>query len=191
MTAPLAWIDYEHDRTSASDGISRYGAYLRQRADWFQDSDTASFAATAWQVATGPVMSPGLVRRRADLHAITVGLDEDGEGILSATVRVPVAFRSWRGLSGRIDHRVQHWQTERSWDPEGPVYHEPRPSRERRALLITAAVRVPVDVGRLPPVDPGDEGPVSRITATPAVAELVAQINTHAGPLVDALREAS
>ncbi len=192
MNPALAWIDHEHDRASASDGISRYGAYLRQRADWFQDADTpASFAAVAWQVATGPVMSPGLVRMRPDLHAVTVGFDEDDDRILSATVRVPVPFRSWHALSGRIDHLVTDWQSGRSWDPDGPVYDEPRPSRDRRAVMITAAVRIPINTGRLPVVNPGDCDPVSRVTATLAVAELVSQINAQAGPLVDALRESS
>ena len=64
----IFWIDHEHDRDAASDGASRYGFYLRDRRDWFEDCldcgepQTARFAATAWRIATGPVMSPGYVR---------------------------------------------------------------------------------------------------------------------------------
>jgi hypothetical protein len=192
MTAPLAWIDHEHDRASASDGVSRYGAYLRQRADWFRDEySPASFAATAWQVATSPVMSPGLVRMRPDLHGINVAFDEDGDGILRATVHVPIPFHDIRSLSGRIGYQVSDWQTERSWDPDGPRYEEPRPSRDRSALLITAAVIMPVDVGRLPGIDAGDCDPVNRLLALDAVSELVYQINGQASGLVDTLRERS
>jgi hypothetical protein len=192
MTPALAWIDHGHDRASASDGISRYGAYLRQRGDWFQDAETpGSFAATAWQVATGPVMSPGLVRMRADLHGITLNFDEGGEGILRATVRVPLTYHRLRGASERLRYPIGDWHTERTWDPDGTRYEEPRASREHAAVLVTAAVLIPINTGRLPVVNPGDCDPVSRITATLAVAELVAQINTHAGPLVDALRQES
>jgi hypothetical protein len=190
MSAPLSWIDHEYDRAYASDGVSRYGAYLRQRADWFDDEHTpASFAATAWRVATGPVMSPGLVRMRPDLHGIDVGFGEDGEGILRATVHVPVPFHTLPTLAGRIGYQVADWQSERSWDPDGPRYEEPRPARDRGALLITAALYLPLDVAHLPGVNVDDCAPVNRPLALRAVAELVHQVNAQAGPLVDALRE--
>lgn len=189
MTA-LAWIDHEHDQASASDGVSRYGAYLRQRADWFRDVySPATFALTAWRVATGPVMSPGLVRMRPDLNGITLDFDEGGEGILRATVHVPVPFHRIRGLSERLGYRVADWQTERSWDPHGPRYEEPRASRDRSAVLITADVVIPIEAGRLPVADAEDCDPVDRPLALAAVAELVHQVNAQAGALVDALRE--
>lgn len=192
MTAPLAWIDYEHDRASASDGISRYGAYLRQRAAWFRDIDTPKeYAATAWRVATSPVMSPGLVRMRPDLNGITLDFDEGGEGILRATVRVPVTYHRLRGASERLRYPIGDWHTERTWDPDGTRYEEPRASREHTAVLVTAAVLIPINTARLPHLDAGDLDPVNRTAATRAVLELAAQINERGGPLVDALREAS
>lgn len=191
MTAPLVWIDHEHDRASASDGVSRYGAYLRQRADWFREVySPATFAATAWRVATGPVMSPGLVRMRPDLNGVTLDFDEGGEGILRATVRVPLPYYCVRGASDRLRYPVADWHTERTWDPDGTRYDAPRASQDYAAVLITAAVLIPIDTAHLPHADADDYGPVDRIAATRAVLELATQINERGAPLVDALREA-
>ena len=191
MFPPLVWIDHEHDRASASDGVSRYGVYLRQRAAWFRDIDTPKeFAATAWRVATGPVMSPGLVCMRPDLGGVTLGFDEGGEGILRATVRVPLPYHRVRGASDRLRYPIGDWHTERTWNPDGTRYEEPRASREHAAVLVTAAVLIPVNTDRLPHIDAGDCDPVNHTTATRAVLELATQINERGGPLVDALREA-
>lgn len=189
-TAPLLWIDHEHDRTSASDGVSRYGAYLRQRAAWFRDLDTAAqFAATAWCVATSPVMTPGLVRMRSDLTGVTLGFDEAGEGILRATVRVPLTRHRLRGTNERLGYPVADWHIEHSWDPDGPRYEEPRASRNHAAVLVTAAVIIPLNTAHLPHIDIEHCDPIDHTAATRAVLELAAQINERGGPLVDALRE--
>ena len=63
--APAAfWVDRDHDREHASDGISRYGAYLRDAAfePWTDHDQAVEWAVFAWRRATGPVMSPGYVR---------------------------------------------------------------------------------------------------------------------------------
>ena len=66
------WIDYDYDRENASDGISRYGAYIRRSSALAESWDgtwddaqvrQARFAEAAWATATTPVMSPGFVRR--------------------------------------------------------------------------------------------------------------------------------
>jgi hypothetical protein len=66
------WIDYDYDRENASDGISRYGAYVRQSSAMAESWDgtwddaqvrQARFAEAAWATATTPVMSPGFIRR--------------------------------------------------------------------------------------------------------------------------------
>src|SRR5262249_3488193 len=61
-TAPEAfWIDRDYDREYASDGISRYGAYLRDATfrPWTDHDQAVEWAVFAWERATGPVMSPG------------------------------------------------------------------------------------------------------------------------------------
>jgi hypothetical protein len=65
----VCWIDHDYDRASASDGVSRYGAYVRDAArlfDPWQDAadgvttDPVEFAIAAFWVATGPIMGPAL-----------------------------------------------------------------------------------------------------------------------------------
>ena len=67
----VCWIDPDYDREQASDGQSRYGAYVRDHArlfDPWQDApdgvtrDPVDFAIAAFRVATGPIMGPGFVR---------------------------------------------------------------------------------------------------------------------------------
>jgi hypothetical protein len=67
-----------YDRDRASDGVSRYGVYLRQNADRFAGwdespvtCDPVAFTAAAWQVATSPVMTPPFVDCTAELHGRT------------------------------------------------------------------------------------------------------------------------
>ena len=63
--APAAfWVDRDHDREHASNGVSRYGAYLRDAVfePWTDHDQTVEWAVFAWRRATGPVMSPGYVR---------------------------------------------------------------------------------------------------------------------------------
>ena len=62
--APAFWVDRGYDREYASDGISRYGAYLRDAAfePWTDHDQAVEWAVFAWRRATSPVMSPGYVR---------------------------------------------------------------------------------------------------------------------------------
>src|SRR5258708_20946450 len=70
ITSQAVWIDADYDKDSASDGKSRYGAYVRDRVSSFaecwdgiyEEALAVHFAATAWQAATGPIMVPGYVR---------------------------------------------------------------------------------------------------------------------------------
>jgi len=54
------WVDRDYDCAHASDGISRYGAYLRDATfePWTDHDQAVEWAAFAWRRATGPVMSP-------------------------------------------------------------------------------------------------------------------------------------
>ncbi len=63
--APAAfWVDRDYNREHASDGTSRYGAYLRDATfePWTDNDQAVEWAVFAWQRATSPVMSPGYVR---------------------------------------------------------------------------------------------------------------------------------
>ncbi|MFE2934976.1 hypothetical protein [Streptomyces sp. NPDC059278] len=93
-------VDREGDRERASDGHSRYGAYVGDRELKFRAPDSEpptplepiEFAMEAWRVACSPVMSPGLVQWRPDLHR--VALELTGEGRLAVVVTLPLTHRS-------------------------------------------------------------------------------------------------
>ena len=114
MSGETAGVGEVVDATrTAYDQLMRQGAgrpgsivYLSQ----IRDIDTPKeFAATAWRVAISPAMSPGLVRMRSDLNGVTLNFDEDGEGILRATVRVPLTYHRLRGASERLRYSIGDW----------------------------------------------------------------------------------
>lgn len=181
----LVWIEYQHDRDAASDGVSRYGVYLRQNLKQFdQDQDRKSFAASAWYVATHE-MTPGFVRFRPDLHGIDLDQDEYDHGLV-ATVHVPLlAPRSALATPG-----TETWQRSTDRFTEANIYDAPPRRPGRLALLPTVDVRVSVDAEGLPdPADMADPA-AHRKAATEAVAAVVRQIQQAAGPIVAQLRDA-
>lgn len=87
--------DDEYDRTYASDGVSRYGAYLQNYAHWFDEDCKPSthaerFAAAAWRIAQIPVMAPAYVRRHGRVRTTFIDWDDRG----NAAVRVDIAVSS-------------------------------------------------------------------------------------------------
>src|SRR6266545_2299896 len=86
---PVCWVDLAWDRTNASDRVSRYGAYLRGHAEEFESwhgedqdgitTDPGEFAAAAFRVACGPIMSPGDVRWHPRILDHQVGHGENAE----------------------------------------------------------------------------------------------------------------
>lgn len=197
ITGPLVTVDDAYDRDRASDGTSRYGAYLRRYASVLHEDGEAvhltSFAAQCWHIATSPIMDPGYARVRSDIETVTVTTQDDGDGII-ATVAVRVhwpveyrhadALRHWRG-----------WTRRTSWS--GTWFEEPTPDT-RPALLHTAQLRVPIGCAELPPrtvltpwrtragVNPGE---VEIEDAKDVVRAICEAVNATAGPIVDLLRE--
>src|SRR2546422_328484 len=100
MTELLVTIDDASDRSRASDGISRYGAYLRNSADEFRScwdgavADPIQFAAAAWRNATGPIMGPGYAEIRADINSVRITAGESGDGDYAIEVTIPLTHRA-------------------------------------------------------------------------------------------------
>jgi hypothetical protein len=74
--------DEDYDRSHASDGVSRYGAYLARHAYLFQDDDQPTtdpelFAGAAWRVAQHATMTPGYVRAHGRVQATSTQWDDD------------------------------------------------------------------------------------------------------------------
>lgn len=171
--------------------MSRYGAYVRQRAEQFAetwgDTEPAGFASTAWRVATGPIMSPAYVRYHS--RVLSAAVDRNGwDGSLTATVQLVTpwprplaASRDWRR-----DIRWRDWIVEPGW--EGDVYVGPseRDVTQNPYLIASAALVFAVPTGRLPAPPPGPYDDMED-TARRAVAGLVAELNHIVGPAIDTL----
>ncbi|MFI9784650.1 hypothetical protein ACIHEI_14255 [Kitasatospora sp. NPDC051984] len=177
----LAITDDVADRRDASDGNSRFGSYLALNAHRLHDDgeplSAQEFAFAVWRIATAPVMSPGYVRHRPDLHNIT--LTPYGEDMDQVALRIDVPLRHHH-LVARADHRLTDWQRDVWATADGfTALTEPRPTG-RCALLATATVLLPVPAHVL--VTPTATVPGYEMTAQAknAVAALVIWANAHA-----------
>lgn len=184
----LALVDNDYDRANASDGISRYGAYLAQHPRDFTAWDPeplspSEFAVAAWRIATSPIMSPGYVRTRPDLDAITADFTEDGPGAV-LTVRVPLLHGD---LGTRLPYEWRDWMPEHNRH-DGRYPEWIAPDGQYPSVLATAEVRVPVAEALLP-VPKHLRGPGLAADARAAVFTLTELVNTKAGPVVERLRE--
>jgi hypothetical protein len=183
MTAELlvCWIDRDHDRRSAPDGGSRYGAYLKLHGALFDPwgeagadkvtRDPVEFAIAAFQVATGPIMSPGHLRWHGRVQGHDAGRSaQDGRLVLQVTLAVPSPVRlpwDWRGWERDFHGR----------------YLEPD---DRRPVgLARLGLRWPVPTDQLPPPRrPKRSGIPNLRDANRAVAVLVDQVNATCGPIL-------
>lgn len=202
MTSDLFWIEHEHDRMAASDGVSRYGVYVRQRIPagfaecWdgtFESLLAERFASLAWRTATSPVMAPPYARWRSPVLSARFGLDADGgsDGLIAT---VEIASRWPRGLQderGHVGGRAWHsWRRERSWDGEEYLRepYEDEVARGEYYALTTVRLVFPVPVSLLPAA-PGAcrrHGEVEE-AARHAVAALTGELNRVTGPVAEAL----
>ena len=158
MNLTAFWADGDYDRDSASDGGSRYGAYVRERLEWFQDAgcwewdDSAPrYAAVAWRIATGPVMAPGYVRMHPKiLNAVVERSDWDGS--LLACVDL---ITGWpHGLERSREWRDGKWWRDWPADTLGGQETYCWPGGQDLAtnpyLLASASLRFAVPPGQLP-----------------------------------------
>ncbi|MFB7946309.1 hypothetical protein ACFC6L_15475 [Kitasatospora phosalacinea] len=190
-SSTLAFTDDVADRRDASDGFSRFGAYLGYNAGLLHEDgaplSAQEFARSVWEVATAPVMSPGYVRVRPDLHSLT--LVSYGEDLDQVALRADVPLRHHH-LAAHPDHRLSDWQRD-VWTTDGAftALTEPRPTG-RSTLLVTATLLLPVPEHHL--VTPTVAVPGREMTAQAkqAVGALVSWANKHAH-LVNALTAGS
>lgn len=202
MNSDLFWIEHEHDRTSASDGVSRYGVYVRQRIHggfgecWdgtFETRLAERFAALAWHTATSPVMAPPYADWRSPILSAKLGLDADsGSDGLIATVEIASRWpRGLRDERGHVGGRSWYtWRRERSWDGEEyfRAPYEDEVARGEYYALTTVRLVFPIPVSLLPAAPGADHrhGEVEE-TARHAVAALTDELNRVTGPVVEAL----
>ncbi|MFE0460745.1 hypothetical protein ACFW1A_16000 [Kitasatospora sp. NPDC058965] len=178
----LAHTNDADDQERSDDGHSRYGAYLRINASQFHDEGypltAAQFAMAAWRTATGPVMAPGYVRIRPDLHHLAP--EAAGEDYDRLALRITVPLRHYR-LHPDPGIRFDDWQRDRSgWD-DVRFNRLVEPDADRRpALLASATLLVPVPLSLLPVPTQTRPGPRLTAEAKLAVNALVDLANHHA-----------
>jgi hypothetical protein len=192
-------IDREHDRLAASDGVSRYGHYVRDRIPggfaecWDGTYETRlaeRFAALAWRTATGPVMAPPYVDWRSPVLSAGFRLDDDGDssGLIATVETASLWPRALdRGQAG--GRSWLSWPRERSWGEE--YFRDPYGNEVTRGgyyALASLRLVFPVPSSLLPaaPRALHGRGEVEE-TARQAIAALTAELNRVIAPVVDAL----
>ena len=185
------WVDRGYDREYASDGVSRYGAYLRDASfePWTDDDGAVEWAVFAWERATSPVMTPGYVRCHS--RVLSARLARSGwDGSLVAGVSLVSAWpeRLTRALvrAVQLGDREAYWQ---DWPAEfrsGDTvsYYEPSEAdvAARPYLLATISLQFTVPSAALPqpPAIPAALLPAGQ----QAVAVVVAELNRIVGPVL-------
>jgi hypothetical protein len=182
-TSPrVCWVDSDWDRSRASDGVSRYGAYLRGHTELFDPwrdalggitEDPGEFAIAAFQVATSPIMSPGYVRWHPRVLDHQVGYGEDPD---PGRLVVKVALAT--SLPMCLGSPWWRWTTYmgRDWS---------EPEDAKQAALACLRLRWPLPVATLPrPRPPARSGYPNLRDAKVSVRALVAAINQTAWPVL-------
>src|SRR6266508_2866743 len=142
-------INERVDREQASDGISRYGAYLAQHRQVFYPhgaarpptDDAVEYSLSAWQIAGPPIMAPGYVSWHPRIQATNAHWDDDHRAALAVNIAVPAPS----SVTAMLTEPWREWVPD-SW-PES--WTEPW-DNDRLAVLTTLTVRVPLDPHRLP-----------------------------------------
>jgi hypothetical protein len=188
VTHTAAWLDLGYDREFASDGVSRYGAYLRDRASWWHADDPESdpeylavrSAARCWEIANGPIMGPALVVLHPRILTARAAADEYDGRQLVLTVRLVVGLPD--GLRRVLGYQWRSWQHE-EYGPSGPTWSEPyeRSGGPLRVALPTLSLSWPVPAARLPFPGGGLPDVDAAIDAVAAVAEV---LNGELGPVL-------
>ena len=180
------WVDAQYDRDNASDGVSRYGAYVRQATfePWTDEGRAVELAVFAWRRATPPVMAPGYVRRHPRILSARLERD-DYEGSLVAAIEILTnAPSELRGARLPGDGYWRDWPTEWSFGSDRDLFRDPSGedlARGGRYMLgsVTLQFKMTSDL----PGPPAGGADVA--TCKEAVEILVAELNVIVGPVID------
>lgn len=178
------------DRDRASDGVSRYGVYLRQYPRLFGDGDGAvttdpgEFAAAAWQVATAPIMAPPYLGWTAErVQSVTFTGSEDGAALIArvqVAVPRPAALAEVRGFAD--------WDRGDRWNRG---YHTPADAAlaRRPAMLTSSLLLFEIGAGELyVPLDAPEALTVADAKAS--VRRLAELVTARMAPIMSAIDSA-
>lgn len=201
MTAAF-WIDEDYDRGQASDGVSRFGAYVRKSgaiAECLaecndvagQDRQTlqARFAAAAWATALPPVMSPGHVRRHRRVPSARVEVNP-WDATLAGAVELVTPWP--QPLAGSRDWQQGAWWQDWPSEGFGAVEYWREPGTDELAahpyLMASARLEFPLHpAGPLPLVPSGPRG--AGEAARHAARVLMLAMNAVVTPVIEALEQ--
>lgn len=188
-TRRIVWTDEDYDTahgsTRASDGGSRFGAYLRQRRDQFGDDGEPLapvwFASLVWRIASSPVMSPPYVKTSSRVHEVVCQGDEYAPGVLQVDVHVPLLHPSqvWDVRAAGWRDWTHHRDAWRDDDPLPLVEPDQYPR-----LLFSTTFAIAIPAGSLPaPTSTG----VDVDLAKQAVETVCSWVNRKVGPELESL----
>ena len=187
------WVDQDYDRENASNGISRYGAYLRDAAfePWTDNDQAVEWAEFAWRCATGPVMSPGYVRYHP--RVLATRLERNGwDGSLAADVTLvspwprQISTALARGLRLGGSHAFwQDWPTE-YLGGDAVRYYEPSQAAVAAEPYLLATVSLEFTVPSAALSEPPTSSAALLSAGQQAVAIVVAELNRIVGPVLSA-----
>ncbi|WP_242903707.1 hypothetical protein [Actinomadura terrae] len=192
------WVDEDYDREYASDGVSRFGAYVRDRLSsafaecWEDFGDSpgvrlAEFASASWRTASGPVMAPGYVRSHTRVLDAQVHRSAwDGSLIGSVSLVAPWPERLLRSYRWQGDLSWRDWPTELRGEGYEFVHPMEEDVTRRPFLQASVALSLPVPMHRLPAVPCGPRDGVEW-AARAMVSALVAELNALVGPVLEEL----
>ncbi len=176
------------DRDRASDGVSRFGVYLRRYPKLFASdedgavtADPAAFTAAAWRVATSPIMAPPYLDWTAErLQSVTFTHSEHAPALITrAQVAVPRpdVLAAVRGFGD--------WDRGDRWNRG---YHTPADHAVsyRPALLTSALLLFHIDAGELHVPQDAPQA-LTADDAKASVKRLAALLDARMAPVLAAL----
>jgi hypothetical protein len=185
------WVDRDHDREHASDGVSRFGAYLRDATfePWTDHDQAVEWAVFAWRRATGPIMSPGYVRYHPRVLAARLersswdGSLVAGVDLVSSWPEQLTTALTKKLRRGDRDAYWQDWPTEYRGG-ETVSYYEPSEAdvAARHYALATVRLQFTVPSAALPEPPPALAALLG--AGQQAVAVVVAELNRIVGPVL-------
>lgn len=177
------------DLDRASDGVSRYGVYLRRYPKLFTSldedgtvtGDPVVFTAAAWQVATSPLMAPPyLVWTAERLQSVSLTHSEIDAALIARVliaVPRPSALASVAGFGD--------WDRGDRWNPGYHIPYHDRLSR-RPGMLTTTALMFHIPAAELhTPTDAPERLTVADAKAS--VKRLAKLLDTRCAPVLVAL----
>lgn len=187
-------VQGEYDRDNASDGISRYGAYISQRWRSIQEawedegiSRVIHFAAVVWNIAMPPVMTPGYLKNHQRVKdSFLYRNEEDNSLIAHVTLMTgwPAALEKSRDWQG--DRR---WRDGLSYGRGDIGYYVPSDKDVSAAPHVACMAEVvsTINMQDLPELPPEFDSRVVPDLARQFIDVLASEVNAFASPVIRAL----